>query len=162
MIVPLDQIDRKMLEILQENARTPNSEIAERLGMAPSATFERHRKLERKGVIKSYETRLDPGKINLPLVAFVFVRTNEGAGEAIVAPKLISIPHVLEVYNVAGEDCYLVKVRASDTTMLGRLIREEIGQIHGVTSTRTTIVMEAYKETGILPLDQADDTVKGK
>jgi Lrp/AsnC family leucine-responsive transcriptional regulator len=154
MIVPLDQIDRKMLEILQENARTPNSEIAERLGMAPSATFERHRKLERKGVIKSYETRLDPGKINLPLVAFVFV--------AIVAPKLISIPHVLEVYNVAGEDCYLVKVRASDTTMLGRLIREQIGQIHGVTSTRTTIVMEAYKETGILPLDQADDSVKGK
>ncbi|MDZ4724378.1 MAG: Lrp/AsnC family transcriptional regulator [candidate division Zixibacteria bacterium] len=149
----IDKIDRQILTILQENSKTSNSDIADRIGMAASATLERVRKLEKKGIIKGYEIRLDAAKLNCGLVAFVFVKTSEMAGDASAGPELIKIPEVQEVFNVAGEDCYLIKVRTSDTSALGKLIRDKIGKIPAVVSTRTTIVMETYKETSKLPLE---------
>lgn len=158
----IDRIDREILKILQDNSRTTNSEIAERIGMAPSATLERVRKLERKGIIKGYEIRLDPVKLDCALVAFVFVKTSEMAGDAMAGPELVKIPEIQEVYNVAGEDCYLCKIRARNPVHLGNLIREKIGKIPSVQSTRTTIVMEAYKETNKLPLDGELESLSGK
>ncbi len=157
----IDDMDRKILKILQENARTPNSEIAEKIGMAPSATYERVRKLERKGIIKGYEARLDAEKLGAGLIAFVAVRTGELAGEALAGPDLVKIPEVQEVYNVAGEDCYFLKIRARNTADLNRLIREKIGRVQSVKSTRTTIVLEIHKETSRIVLDNrelVDDT----
>ena len=77
----IDETDRQILNILQENARTPNAEIARQVGMAPSAVLERVRRLETKGVIEGYETRLNPEALGLGLLAFVFVRTRDVAGE---------------------------------------------------------------------------------
>lgn len=152
----IDDMDRKILKILQDNARTPNSEIAEKIGMAPSATYERVRKLERKGIIKGYEVRLDSEKLGAGLIAFVAVKTGELAGEALAGPDLVKIPEVQEVYNVAGEDCYFLKVRARNTSDLNRLIREKIGRVQSVKSTRTTIVLEIHKETSRIVLDNRE------
>lgn len=152
----IDDMDRKILKILQDNARTPNSEIAEKIGMAPSATYERVRKLERKGIIKGYEVRLDSEKLGAGLIAFVAVKTGELAGEALAGPDLVKIPEVQEVYNVAGEDCYFLKVRARNTSDLNRLIREKIGRVQSVKSTRTTIVLETHKETSRIVLDNRE------
>ncbi len=149
----IDDIDRKILKILQENARTPNSEIAEKINMAPSATYERVRKLERKGIIKGYEVRLDAEKLGAGLIAFIAVRTTEPAGVISAAPAFIKIPEVQEVYNVAGDDCYLLKVRTRDTTTLNLLIRDKIGPVDTVKSTRTTIVLQTHKESNRLALD---------
>ncbi len=157
----IDDIDRKILQQLQENARTPNSEIAEKIGMAPSATYERVRKLERKGIIKGYEVRLDAEKLGAGLIAFIAVRTTEPAGIIAAAPDFVKIPEVQEVYNVAGDDCYLLKVRTHDTTTLNELIREKIGRVDTVKSTRTTIVLQIHKETTRLALEslgKKDDT----
>jgi Lrp/AsnC family leucine-responsive transcriptional regulator len=158
----IDDVDRKILKLLQENARTPNSEIADKIGMAPSATYERVRKLERKGIIKGYEVRLDAEKLGAGLIAFIAVRTTEPAGIVSAAPDFIKIPEVQEVYNVAGDDCYLLKVRTKDTTTLNELIREKIGRVDTVKSTRTTIVLQSHKETSRLALDTLgtrDDTI---
>ena len=152
----IDDMDRKILKILQDNARTPNSEIAEKIGMAPSATYERVRKLERKGIIKGYEVRLDSEKLGAGLIAFVAVKTGELAGEALAGPDLVKIPEVQEVYNVAGEDCYFLKIRARNTADLNRLIREKIGRVQSVKSTRTTIVLEIHKETSRIVLDNRE------
>lgn len=158
----IDDVDRKILKLLQENARTPNSEIADKIGMAPSATYERVRKLERKGIIKGYEVRLDAEKLGAGLIAFIAVRTSEPAGIVSAAPDFIKIAEVQEVYNVAGDDCYLLKVRTKDTTTLNELIREKIGRVDTVKSTRTTIVLQSHKETSRLALDTLgtrDDTI---
>jgi Lrp/AsnC family transcriptional regulator, leucine-responsive regulatory protein len=149
----LDEIDRDILKILQSSARTSNAEIARNLGMAPSAILERIRKLEARGVISGYETRVDPKALDLELLAFVFVRASELLGELPTGRALSEIPEVLEVHHVAGEDCYLAKVRAQGTDHLGRLLRNRFGAIPTVTSTRTTIVLGTVKETGCLPLD---------
>jgi len=148
----INDLDRQILTILQRNARTSNAEIARQVGLAPSAVFERIRKLEERGVLQSYTARIDPHAAGLGLVAFTFVRSNDRPGGIQTAEKLAEIPEVLEVHHVAGEDCFLVKVRAADTEALGRLLRERLGQIGTITSTRTTIVLETVKETAELPI----------
>jgi Lrp/AsnC family leucine-responsive transcriptional regulator len=148
----INDLDAHILTILQKNARVSNAEIARQVGLAPSAVFERIRKLEEKGVIQGYAARIDPHAVGLPLVAYTFVRSNDRPGGIQTAERLAEIPEVLEVHHVAGEDCFLVKARAADPEALGRLLREELGSIPTITSTRTTIVLETVKETAALPI----------
>jgi len=150
----IDVTDTEILKILQANARTSNAEIARQVGLAPSAVFERIRKLEDRGVIEGYGARLNPKVMGVPLLAFVFVRADDKSG-AETAERVAAIPEVLEVHDVAGEDCLLVKVRAADTEALGRLLRERFGPIESITSTRTTIVLETVKESSALPVPAA-------
>ena len=149
----INEIDKQILTILQQNARTSNAELARQVGLVPSAVLERVRKLEERGIIQGYGVRLDARKLGLGLVAFVFVRTDDYVKEENAAKQLAEIPEALEVHHVAGEDCFLVKVRAEDTEQLGRILREKIAAIKSVRSTRTTIVLNTSKETQELPLE---------
>ena len=153
----INETDKQILKILQENARTTNAEIARQIGMAPSAILERIRKLEERGIIKSYGAQLAGHAIGRGLLAFIFVRLEEMAGEGKAAKALSRLPEALEVHHVAGEDCFLIKVRAANTEDLGQLLREQIGTIKGVRSTRTTIVLRTEKETTSLPFAEADE-----
>ena len=148
----IDDTDRAILRILQTDARTSNAEIARQVGMAPSATFERLRKLEERGVLLGYAPRLRPEALGLGLLAFVHVRSDEPGGAPETERRLAEIPEAEEVHHVAGEDCFLIKVRVADTGALGRLLREQVGAIPGVRSTRTTIVLATVKEGAPLPI----------
>ena len=150
----IDEIDWQILSILQENSRTSNAEIARQVGMAPSGIFDRVRKLEERGIISEYSARLNPKAVGLGLLAFIFVRSEEQVGSGETAALLAKIPEVQEVHHIAGEDCYLVKVRTADTDSLGQLLREKFGTIKSVRSTRTTIVLSTKKETAGLPLEK--------
>ena len=86
------------------------------------------------------------------MLAFVAVRTEGAPGDNSVADALAKCPEVLELHHVAGDDCYLLKVRARDAEHVGQLLRHRFGRIPGVTSTRTTIVLETVKETPRLPV----------
>jgi Lrp/AsnC family leucine-responsive transcriptional regulator len=148
----LDETDRQIVAFLQSDARMANAEIARRLSMAPSAIFDRIRKLEERGIIDSYEARVNAKAVGLGLTAFIFVRGEDGVGDPKTGQLLAKIPEVQEVHHVAGEDCYLVKVRVADTDSLGMLLRERIGAVKSVRSTRTTIVLGTLKETYRLPV----------
>ncbi|HEX7119287.1 MAG TPA: Lrp/AsnC family transcriptional regulator [Longimicrobiales bacterium] len=154
----IDDVDRQILTIIQQNARTPNAEIARQVGMAASAIHERIRKLEERGVIESYGARLAAKRVGHGLLAFVFVRAEERLDSPETGELLARIPEVQEVHHIAGEDCFLVKVRVADTDALGRLLRERVGAISTVRSTRTTIVLETVKETTALELGSGIDT----
>ncbi len=149
----LDATDVAILELLQANARISNADIARQLDMAPSAILDRIRKLEQRGVIEGYVTRINPVAVGLGLTAFVLVRTEERVGSGAIGQALARTPEVLEVHHVAGEDCYLVKVRVPDTEALSRLLRERFGRLKGVRNTRTTIVLATVKEAQALPLN---------
>ena len=157
-----DDIDGKILAMLQDDARVSNAEIARRLGMAPSAILERIRKLESRGAVLGYEARLNPRTVNAGLLAFIFVRTESVCGAQEVGLALAAIPEAQEVHNVAGEDCYLVKARVADPEALGRLLRERIGVIPSVRSTRSTIVLETLKETSRLPLAEGSSVAESE
>jgi Lrp/AsnC family transcriptional regulator, leucine-responsive regulatory protein len=148
----IDDVDTEILAILQENARTTQADIAKSVSLAPSAVLERMRKLEAKGAIREYVASVDPHVANRALLAFVAVRTNEYGPEQPSAQALAQIPEVLEIHHVAGEDCFLLKVRARDAEHLGQMLRRQIAAVPGVTSTRTTIVLETVKETSRIPI----------
>ena len=148
----IDEIDERLLNALSKDARTPNAELARQIGMAPSAILERVRKLEERGVVEGYAPRINPRALGLRLLAFVFVRTDEGVGAVATASQLAKAPEVQEVHHVAGEDCLLVKLRARDTDDLSRILKEVFGPIRSIRSTRTTIVLETIKETPMLPI----------
>ena len=133
----IDSTDRQILDILQRDARTSNAEIARQVGMAPSATHERLRKLEERGVITGYGVHIAPETVGLGLLAFVHVRAEEGVSATGTERALAAIPEVEELHHVAGEDCFLLKVRAPDTAALGGLLRDRIGAVPTVRSTRT-------------------------
>jgi Lrp/AsnC family transcriptional regulator, leucine-responsive regulatory protein len=151
----IDRIDVQILNIMQKDARIANAEIARQVGLAPSAVLERVRKLEESGVIRGYAMEVDAARVGFGLTAFVFVRTSScGAIDSVLA----AIPEVLEVHDVAGEDCYLLKVRAKDTEELGRLLRDKLKPIPEIISTRTTVVLETIKETIALPIAEIEKT----
>lgn len=153
---PLDATDLAILDHLQRDARISNAELGRRVGLVASAIFQRLRKLEAAGVIEAHETRIDPSAVGLGLAAFVFVRVDERVGSLQAAQQLAELSEVQEIHHVAGEDCYLLKVRVPDTTALGGFLRQRIGSIDSVESTRTTIVLETVKETAELPLPHAE------
>lgn len=146
----INDIDSQILNIIQQDARIANVEIARQIGLAPSAVLERIKKLEERGIIRGYAAELDAAQIGFGLTAFVAVRTNDCCVET---DKFLSaIPEVLEVHDVAGDDSYLLKVRVKNTEDLARLLRERLKNVPNIASTKTTIVLQTIKETTALPI----------
>ena len=145
-IKKIDGTDRDILNILRENARTPNVDIARRIGIAPSTVHERIRKLEQRGIIKGYETRLGDKDLGLGLTTFILIRTEERVGVTAIGETLAKLPQVIESHFVAGQYAYLLKVRVADTDALKELLKQ-FGEIEGVIDTRTTLVLSTLKET---------------
>lgn len=153
----MDPIDTEIVRRLQENARETQADIARAVELAPSAVLERIRKLEARRIVRGYAAELDPKALGLGLLAFVSVRTEDSGSDNRIAHALGEYPEILEVHHVAGDDCYLIKVRARDAEHLGLLLRTRFGSIPGVRSTRTTIVLETIKETSRLPIPRTDE-----
>jgi Lrp/AsnC family leucine-responsive transcriptional regulator len=147
-----DNLDIQILNMIQSNARVSQADVARAVGLAPSAVLERLRKLEAKGVLTGYAALIDPEAIGLGQLAFVAVRTAGPLDVTDRAGELIAeIPGVLEVHHLAGEDCYLVKLRGRDAQHIGHLLRQ-MKVIPSVTQTRTTMVLDTLKDTPRLPL----------
>lgn len=138
----MDHIDKKILDLLQNNARISNADIAREVKLAPSVTLSRVRKLEEKGIITGYEAKLNPHTLGLDMLAFVLIKV---AGDKDIESLLVAIPGVQEVHNVAGDDCYLIKIRTRNTESLSLLLKEKV---RGESiSTKTIIVLNTLKET---------------
>jgi Lrp/AsnC family leucine-responsive transcriptional regulator len=142
----LDKIDLNILRLMQDNARISNADMARELGMAPSGVLERVKKLEQKGVIQQYTTRINPVALQQKMLAYIFMKASDGPGCNDTAQALAKIPEVQEVHHIAGDDCYLVKIRTYDSASLVSLMRNQFSQIPNLLSTRTTIVLETVKE----------------
>ena len=144
--ITLDKTDLSILRLMQENARIANVDLARELNMAPSAVLERVKKLEQKKVILQYTARLNPTLLQQKLLAFIFMKAADGLGSSATGKELAKIPEVQEVHHIAGEDCYLVKVRTADSASLMELMRNNFSKLPNILSTRTTIVLETVKE----------------
>ena len=145
-VIVLDKIDLGILKRMQNNSRITNVDLARELNMAPSAVLERVKKLEQKKVILQYTTRVNPALLQQKLLAFIFMKATDGIGSSNTGKELAKIPEVQEVHHIAGEDCYLVKIRIADSASLMELMRNKFSKIPNILSTRTTIVLETVKE----------------
>lgn len=152
----IDEVDKKILNLLQKNGRMTNAEIARQLQMAPSGILERIRKLEKRGVIKNYEVRLDHKKLGLVLTVFILVKTADSVGSTVIGHEIAKIEEVQEVFYIAGEFNYLVKARVAHTDALTELLKK-FGRVEGVIDTRTTLVLQEILETLRLDLSKIEE-----
>ncbi len=161
----IDGTDRKILSILLQAAATSKAEIARRVGLAASAVSERIRRFEETGLIKSYEARLNGRALGMPLLAFVFIRELKPTGGFDTADALTRVTGVEEVHKIAGEDCFLLKLRVAGTEELGTILDGEINVIPTVAGVRTTIVLRSVLEgpplSGGPVFDEVSDTAAG-
>ena len=142
----IDSKDKEILSYLLGDAGISKAEIARRVGLAASAVSERIRRLETNRVIKGYEVRLNADALGKPLLAFVFVTDAKPSLGFDTAEALSKVTGLEELHKIAGDDCYLLKVRASGTEELNRIIETQINTVQSVTRVRTTIVLKAVAE----------------
>lgn len=142
----IDAKDKQILSLLLEDAAISKAEIARQVGLAPSAISERVRRLEADGVIQGYEVRLNAHALGKPLLAFVFVTDAKPSLGFDTAAALSGVTGLEELHKIAGDDCYLLKIRASGTDELNEIIETQINPIQSVTRVRTTIVLSAVTE----------------
>lgn len=147
----IDNIDRQIIALLQEDARLSNAALAEEVGLTTSTVHERVKKLERKGVIKGYVAIVDAEALGKPVIAFIRLNVGSASTKYIESKNSIkkicqAEPDVLECHCVAGEDCYILKVRATSPADLETLI-ERLRCNAQVSRTTTSIVLSTIKQT---------------
>ncbi|MFB8169085.1 Lrp/AsnC family transcriptional regulator [Kitasatospora purpeofusca] len=141
---PVDDIDRAILRVLAENARTPNNALAEAVGIAPSTCLARVRTLRERGIVRAFRTEIDPAAIGLPLQAMISVRLRAHTREQnesfrSSAPDL---PGVLAVFHMAGSDDYLLHVGVAGPEELRDFVVDHLTTHPAVAQTRTNLIFE--------------------
>lgn len=150
----IDKIDRKILSILQGDGRITNLELAERVGLSPTATSERMRRLLKEGYVSGFGARLDPQRLGFGLLVFIEVMLDKTTPEVFdtFAEAIRKSPSVIECHMVAGGFDYLVKTRFEDMSAYRNFLGQFLWTLQGVKETRTYAVMEEIKNDGPLPL----------
>jgi len=146
----LDSTDRKLLDLLQSDAKQPYAKLAKRLGISSSGVHKRIKKLMDAEVIKKFVVVVDPQVVGKKLKAFIGVSTAPGTCGEVIA-QLSRRPEVLEIHEVAGEHDLFVKLITEDTLKLNELLHK-MDKIPGVSSSRTLIVLKTEKETNAVAL----------
>ncbi len=140
----LDETDRRILDLLQEDARRSFKDIAKEVDVSEATVFFRVKKLVKTGVIKSFKAIVDPKLVGKETLAFVMLRANPNVYTKVL-PTLTEMDEVYEIYDVTGAYYAILKIRTRNTEELAALI-DKIGMIEGITGTETAVVLRNIKE----------------
>jgi Lrp/AsnC family transcriptional regulator, leucine-responsive regulatory protein len=152
--MPLDTVDRRMLEILQREGRISNAALAERLHLSPSPCLRRLRALEGDGVISGYRAVLDRHRLGLGLTVFVELKV-EGHSErsaAAISERLVAAPEVISAHIVSGSADFLLEVVVADLAAYERLMFKTLLRLPQVVDVRSNFALRTVKPSGPLPL----------
>jgi len=141
----LDEIDRRILALLETDCKMPLAKIGECVGLSAPSVIERLRKLEAEGFILGYHAHLDARRLGLDITAFIGVSIGHPKGIAIFEQQLADLPEVLECHHVTGGYTLLLKVKARNTPALEGLIRK-LRSIDGVEHTETMVALSTKVE----------------
>jgi Lrp/AsnC family transcriptional regulator, leucine-responsive regulatory protein len=152
--VRLDATDRAILEVLQEDARIANNELADRVHLTPAPCLRRVKRLEQAGVIERYVALLAPASVDRALTAFVEVTLDKQTRDVVDSfePALGGLPEVLECHLITGDADYLLKVTAADLDDYQSFLLDRLIRVPGVGDVKTLISMKQVKRTTALPL----------
>ena len=143
----LDDTDRQLLLLLQEDDRQPLAALSEKIGVAMSTINDRIKRLVRNGMISGFHARIAPEAVGLDLLAFIMVSWSSPKVEPAFLEKVKASPDVLECHHITGAWNYLLKVRVGTTRDLERFLTDTIKAVDGVERTETLITLSTAKET---------------
>jgi DNA-binding Lrp family transcriptional regulator len=145
----LDQTDKKLLNLLQKNAKLTTRQLAHHLGLTQTPVFERIKRLEKQGIIARYVAILDKEKIGKKLIAFCHVSLKEHSRENILhfEKQIIQFPEVLECHHIAGMYDYMLKVVSEDMDVYHEFIYNKLASIDNIGNVRSSFVMNELKNS---------------
>ena len=152
--MPLDEIDYRILDRLQGNARISNSDLARDIGLSPSPCLRRVRDLENSGAIKGYATLLEPSSVGLPVSVFVQVTLERQVEHALedFERTVLGRPEVMECYLMTGDADYLMRIVVADVTAYEKFLKEHLTRAPGVASISSSFALNQVKYGTALPL----------
>ncbi len=151
----LDKIDKQILNTLQRNGKTTNSKLSKIVGISAPATLERVKRLELAGVISHFTAVLDPEKIGFSIIAMVNISLSLSSLSSVVAikEKFIELDEVVECYQIAGANDFIMKVIAKDIKTYGEFMNKKLTQIEGIQIIKSSFVIDNVKEKKVFVLD---------
>ena len=154
----MDDLDRKILRALQQDACRKNADLAKDLGVAASTMLERVRRLKERGYFDGYRAVINPEKLGYTIQALISVSLSEHSTDTIrpFEKSVKKMPNILTCYHVTGRFDYMIHVVAKNLHHLGLLVKEQIASIPGVGRTETFIVFSEIKKENGYPLENID------
>lgn len=151
----LDKIDKQILNTLQENGKTTNSKLSKIVGISAPATLERVKRLELAGVISHFTAILDPEKIGFSIMAIVNIGLSLSSlsSVAVIKEKFTALDEVIECYQIAGANDFILKVIAKDIKSYGEFMNMKLTQIEGIQVVKSSFVIDNVKDKKLLVLD---------
>lgn len=151
----IDDIDKKILGILQSRAKITNARLSEEIGLSPAPTLERVKKLEQMGIITSYHAKLNAEKIGLGVTTFVLATLN-GHNRANIegfVRAIEEIQEVVECHHITGAGDFILKVVAKDIASYQKLMLEKVSDIKQVDNMQSMVVLSTFKDSKVIPVN---------
>ena len=150
----IDDIDRKLLALLQHDGRLTNAELAEAVGLSQSACHRRVKQLEERGVISGYSAIVDRAQIDLSVLAYVFVKLESHAEDLLdeFEKRIENIDEVVACHAISGGGDYILKVAASDMEAYAEVALKQLARLPGVKDSSSNFVLSTMKLTPGWPL----------
>lgn len=152
--VKLDEIDRKILDILQSNAKITNAQLSKDIGLSPAPTLERVKKLETSGIIKSYHATLDTERVGLSVNTFVLVSLKGHNKKNIdfFINEINKIKEVIECHHITGSGDFILKIIAGDIQSYQKLMLEQVSDIEVVDGLQSMVILSTFKDSKVMPV----------
>jgi len=152
--IKLDKIDRKILDILQANAKITNAQLAQKIGLSPAPTLERVKKLENSGIIKSYHAKVSNEHVGLGVSTFVMVSLKGHNKENIdvFIESIEQIDEVIECHHITGSGDFILKIIAQDIPSYQKLMLERVSNIEVVDNMQSMVILSTFKDSKVMPI----------
>lgn len=153
----IDDVDRRILEVLQRDGRITNADLAEEIGLTPAPTLARVKKLEEAGYIKRYAAILDQAKLGLPVTVFVSIILESHRLKTTMdfQKAVLRIPEVLECHHIAGDEDFLLKVVANSPADFEKFVLGKLARMGGIEKVKSTFVLSSSKLETAIPIREA-------
>tara|TARA_B100000989_G_C19521600_1_gene464457 strand:+ start:1712 stop:2170 length:459 start_codon:yes stop_codon:yes gene_type:complete len=150
----IDSIDRKILNILQKNAKITNAKLSKEIGLSPAPTLERVRKLEISGIISGYHAKLDNSKIGLNVSTYVMVslKSHNKKNLDLFIDKIKNVENIVECHHITGSGDFILKVVAKDIESYQKLMLEKVSEIESTDSLQSMVVLSTFKDNKVMPI----------
>ena len=150
----IDKTDKKILEILQRNAKITNAKLSKEIGLSPAPTLERVRKLEAKGIISGYNAKLDMSKIGLGVSTFVMVTLKGHNKKNLVSflDKIKDVNNVIECHHITGSADFILKVVSQNIESYQELMLETVSEIEVTDSLQSMVILSTFKDSKVMPI----------
>lgn len=144
----LDQVDLKILKVLQDDGRISNLDLSQKIGLSPAPTLERVKKLEKSGVIKGYQAVLDLYKLGLGTETFMQISLAYNKQNAIdnFMEQIAKMDEIVECYQVTGASDFILRILVKDVSAYEQLVREKLSRVPEITNMQTMVILSTIKK----------------